>query len=181
MRRVAPRLLPLLLLAFVALTGCRAYGGYGTEEALANEMDEAVRLFAERLERARGDLQALNNAASGNPALQPLKDPYRAMVEVHEVTLERQRALAEAFTADDSYRGLHRAYGAVATQQRMIQRRYLGLHAQIAAAVRGEDLATVNMPSRAEYYIAPTFYQRVENARNELTMQQALRGGRVGS
>jgi hypothetical protein len=177
MRSAASRFFPLLLLAFVALTGCRTYGGYETEEATAAEMKEAVTLFADNLERAQGNLQALNNAASGNPDLQRFKEPYQAMVNVHELALERQREILEEFGPGDSYRGLHRAYGAIVTQQRMIRHRYFNLHEQIAYAVRGESPEAYNMPTRTEYYVSPIWYQHEENERNQMTMQQALRGG----
>jgi hypothetical protein len=182
MRPLAPRLarVPLALVVVLLLaTGCRTYGGYGTEEATYAQMERAARLYADALDRAEGDLQALTNAAASTPALQEVVAAYEEAVATHRARLESHQGIVAEYGPGDTYRGLHRAYGTMVTEQRMSRYRYVELHEQVARVMQGEEARLASAPPRSEYQIAPSWYDRLQNAKNRLTMQEALRGGRL--
>lgn len=164
------------LLSLLALTGCRTYGGYDSEPLTLDQMQTATQQFAENLEQARSDLSLLEAATATNPALDPLEQTYRTTVTLHAEKLDHHRRIVEEFNAaDGSYRALSRNYGAIISDQRLVQQRYRSLLARISRTVRGVDPQPApEMKSR--YSVAPIFYSQAERELNTLTMNEALRG-----
>lgn len=155
------------------VSGCRTYGGYGTEEAIPRQMQEAVQQFASELNRAQSDLAALSEAAEQNSALASLEARYRDLVAQHEAFLEDHRGLVERFQDGGSYRDLNRNYGAMISEQRLMRTWYTELHVRIQRAVTGAPVVGQAVP-KSRYVVNPTYYDRVQNRR--VTMAEALRG-----
>lgn len=159
----------------LALTGCRTYGGYGSEEATYRQMQQANRQFANDLERARADLEALEDAAAQNDALTSYAERFQALVQRHEQTLEEHRATVEGMSASDDYRSLHRSYGTIITEARILRKQYNRVVERVRQTVRGESGPTVERVDRSAYFVEPVEYKAERNAQR-LTMDEALRG-----
>lgn len=170
LRRLA---VALSLVGLVLFTGCRTYGGYGSEEATYSQMQAANAQFADQLERARADLEALQSAADTNAALQPLAERMDNMVDTHEDLLAEHEDLVASMTADDGYRALHKAYGTLVTESRLMRKQYDRVVRNVQATVRGTDLYTKPLSARSAYYVSPI--GDPERAPASLTMEQALR------
>jgi len=171
----ARRPLPLVLVvALLLLSGCRTYGGYGTEAATYNQMQQANQQYATELERARADLERLESAAASNAALAPLAERFRNAMAEHEERLNQHRSFTESMSADSGYRDLHQAYGTITTDMRMTNKRYTRIVQRVAATVSGEPM---DEPYRARstYFTAPLEYAQMDNA-DRVTLRQALQG-----
>lgn len=166
------RLVPLV--ALLLLTGCRTYGGYETEAKTYTALQQTHRQFATELERAKADLNLLEEAAAENEALEPLADRFAGIVARHEQVLAEQQDLLRRLSPESSYRDLHRAFGAVVTDRRLTAKRYNRAVVAVQAAVRGVPVANAITP-RSYYVVEPLDYARLDNA-DRLTMQEALRG-----
>lgn len=161
------------LIALLVLTGCRTYGGRGTEAATYQQIQQAVRQFSDDLGRAQSDLQSLESAATSTPSLEPFAARFASVVQRHEATLDDHRAMADALSASSSYRDLHRAYGAITTDQRLIGKLYNRVVDNVHATVRGIPLAQTDSLDASYYQVQPMEYDRIVNARR-MTMEQAL-------
>lgn len=170
---------PLILIPVVCLlmlAGCRTYGGYETEALTLNQMQTATQQFADKLEQARADLNLLEQATATNEALQALERRYRETVSLHEEKLQLHRDVVARFEAEDgTYRDLHRNYGALISDQRLVQQRYRSLLQRISRTVRGLG-AQDDAMLESHYFVTPLFYPRTESQRSRLTMNEALRG-----
>jgi monoamine oxidase len=167
-----------ITLALLTLTGCRTYGGYGTEQETYNQMQQANRQYAADLERARADLKALEEAARVRDTLATMVDRYRQAVQTHEARLEQHRSLADRLSESSSYRTLHRVYGSVIKEQQMTRSTYQRMHQRVRKTVGGPSTAAVQQPNEPEsgYFVAPLHYRRIEGENNLITMREALRG-----
>jgi hypothetical protein len=166
------RLAPILLLV-LALTGCRLYGGYGTEAELQEQLSNVTNDFADNLARTEADLQVLERAASDRADLEPFVEQFRTLIDEHESLLDQHRSITERLADSGDYRALHRNYGAITTEQRMMRQRYDRTIRQIRATVSGESADAQPLPNESFYYVEPVEYRRMEN-RRELTMEDAL-------
>jgi hypothetical protein len=89
-----------VLLLILTLTGCRTYGSdYGVRDALLTRIEQSNQRFAESLERARGEQEALQRAARSNPALTPLAERYAAVVAHQTETIDAHRMMTEGLDA----------------------------------------------------------------------------------
>lgn len=165
-----------LLALMVVLTGCRTYGGYDSEARTYAQMQQANSQFANDLTRAEGELDALQNAASDNADLQPLAERYADLVEQHEQTLASHEEVVETLSADTDYRTLNRRYGALITEQRIVNNHYRMATERVYATVTGGDVPTRVVPE-AISYTEPYEYRQMRNA-ERLTMSAALNGTR---
>lgn len=163
----------LSVFALLLLVGCRTYGGYGTEEKTYANIQDAVQRFSEDLDRAKTDLQALQSAADTNEALQPYAERFASEVSRHEATLERHREVLDGLSPSSSYRDLHRQYGAMTTDQRMIRTFYERTIYNVFATVHDEPLVQKVETNKSYYQVEPVDYYQLEN-RDELTMEEAL-------
>jgi len=160
-----------LCLLFVA-SGCRTYGGYGTEEQTYEEMTEAVEELEADLQAAKSDLKQLRAAAEQRAALVPLADRYQTLVSSHESMIDAQRQKVESLSAEASYRTLHRTYGAFDTDQRLLRRQYERTVRQVYAVVRDTTPPVPPVRDPSTYSITPVNYPRPHR---EITMVEALR------
>ena len=170
----------VLLLALVA-SGCRTYGGYGSTEEMLGKIQQATQLFAEELERSKGEQEALQRAAAANPALADFAERFTAVVERQEAVVAEQQALVEGVHAGgnilfdwvgpDSYRRLHSAYGAIISDQQIVRDRYAEVLMDLQQAV-GATTPAQRMPSR--YQVAPQFYERIRSASGQHSVADIL-------
>lgn len=163
------------LLGVLFFTGCRTYGGHGSEEATYRQMQEANRQFADQLERAQADLKTLRQAADANEALQPLAERFAGMIHTHEELLAHHEEIVSSMSAEDSYRALHSAYGTLVTEARLMRKQYNRVVNNVQATVRGTALYPDKLPDKSFYYVEPVGQERMANA-EQLTMEEALRG-----
>lgn len=168
------RFLPLLLLLVV--TGCRTYGGYGTETVLHEQMQEANRQFSDDLQRAKADLATLKAAADTSEMLQPMVERFQNNIDEHTAVLDQHRQMTEDLAGSGNYRALHRAYGTITTDQRVMRKKYNRTVERVHAAVTGTTVASGEPFNQSFYFVQPFEYTREQNARR-LTMEQALRAG----
>lgn len=170
------RLLPLLpVLALMVLSGCRTYGGYGSEAAMYNQLEQGTQQYEDALERARADAEQLQAAADTNDALAPLAERLQNAIATHEERLAHHEEKVRDLSADAGYRDLHVAYGALTTDMRMTRTHYTRIVQKVAATVSGEPVDE-SVRLQSTYYTAPVDYAQLEN-RRPLTMRQALQGG----
>jgi len=170
------RLSPLVLFAGVLmLVGCRTYGdrGYESGPKTYRAMQQTVQQMEQGLSRAQSDLRRLQSAAASADTLDGLVDRYRGLVESHETTLEQHRAQAEELTGESAYRTLHRTYGAMITDQRLLRRQYERTTHKVWATVRDTTLPKAPTRLESSYSITPVQYPRPQ--RPEISMAEALR------
>ena len=180
--------LALLLVA----SGCRTYGDdYGNEEATLEGIAEANEQFADDLARARTELGTLRRVAAANPALEPLAEQYAELLVAHEVVLDVHRDMAAKLDAGDSiwdqtiggwvgggdYRPLHRAYGAIISEQQIVRDRYDEL-VRNALITTGRDslnyVWALEPYPEGRYYVIPPQYERIRNLGAYTSMSRAL-------
>ena len=166
------RLLSLFLLIAV-VTGCRTYGGYGTEEELQEQIGEAVDEFEQNLARSEADLAVLQRAAGEQSDLSPLVERFQSNLEKHRELLASHRSIAQDLKGSSSYRNLHRGYGTITTEQRMMRDTYNRTVRHIRAEVTGEPVEAEPLPNESFYYVEPVYYSRLKNPQ-QITMKQAL-------
>ena len=178
----------MLLVLFVA-AGCRTYGGYGSAEDTLAKIQEATQRFAEDYQRAQGERDALQRAAAADPALAEVAERFAAVVEQQGAMVEEHRRTAEeasaggnilfAWVGPDAYRRLHRTYGALISDQQIIQDRY----AEVLGALE-EAVGTATMmktPEEGRYQVAPHFYNRTEYAKTQRSAADILAQARAAA
>jgi outer membrane murein-binding lipoprotein Lpp len=159
-----------VMLAALAVSGCRTYGGHGSESANYEQMQRAVGILEEDLERARADLRAAQAAASSSPRAEVLATNFGEIVEEHARIVNEQKELLEGLSEDSDYRDLSRAFGAINTQRQAIQERY-GRFLQ-GAYVAFADTAgwDVDRP----YSSIPPYYKQIAATGQTHTLKQVL-------
>lgn len=169
-----PHLLLAVLVGTLLLVGCRTYGdeGYDSGPKTYGALQQAVQLTEQDLNRAESDLRRLESAAASGDTLQGLVDRYRALVESHAATLGQHRGQVEQLSSESPYRTLHRIYGAVITDRRLLSRQYERTTRKVWATVR--DTTMPRRPQRPEssYSITPVQYPQ---ERPDISMAEALR------
>ena len=171
------RFSPLVLLAGALMfVGCRTYGdeGYGTEPKTYAALQQTVQQMERELGRAESNLRRLQSAAASADTLEALVDRYRGVVESHASLLEKHRAQADRLTSESAYRTLHRIYGAVITDQRLLRRQYERTTRKVWATVRDTTLPRAPKRLESSYSITPVRYPLPE--RPDISMAEALRG-----
>jgi hypothetical protein len=163
-----------LLALLLATTGCRTYGGYGSEEGTVAQIQQANADFDSRLDRARSDLELLQQSAQENPSLEGLVSVYEQVVAMHEDKLALHQSYAEGLTEDSGYREISRKYGAVISEQRLVSIRYQEMHERIQQTLRTGETSTESAALQSSYQVVPLYYRRAENQASGLTMRDAL-------
>ena len=192
MTHVSHRLVAILLLGLWILgSGCRTYGDYGNEAKTLEQIQQANALFADALERARGNLALLEDAADANPAYATAAVHYAEIVRGHEIALTYHRELEEvAEDNEDDYRTLHRSYGAIVAEQRLTQDQYArvvdGLRRTLQATDAEADPRLVQrwsrlVPLTGRYHVAPPYYEQVGYARPPRVELRDLLGASPGA
>ena len=130
----------VLLVVLTLLSGCRMYGGYGSEEATKAVLTTTVATFVQELsamEALQSDVAGTEQAAAFNHAL-----------ALHRSVAERQQERVSALSEVGSYRVLSRALGAVVAEQERVHMRY----EEVADAIAN---GSVQAYARSYYTIYP--------------------------
>jgi hypothetical protein len=166
------RLLALLALV-LTMTGCRTYGGYGSEDASLVQIGAANAYFAQQLGRAEADLRTLEQAAASNASLATYAAQYRAFVLVHQAFLDAHQELEADLEGGGSYREVHRALGAIISEQNLVSDLYERLLLQIWQTTQGDSTVHA-FPDRGTYEIMPPYYSAVTYRQHKLDMNTSL-------
>ncbi|RMF56340.1 MAG: hypothetical protein D6746_12625 [Bacteroidetes bacterium] len=150
---------PVLALVVLAGTGCRTYGGYGSEEATLAQIEAANERFAEALRRAEAEAAMLSEALADVKAVAPYVDAYRWVTQRHAEMLETHRAKYETLQQGASYRELSRALGAIVTEQIVVQEQYEHL---LWAMAYAESMPALTVRLLSSYQAIPPYYVRIE-------------------
>jgi hypothetical protein len=171
------RSLPLIaLIGLVLLGGCRTYGNekYETGPKTYDALQESVKQLEQELGRAESDLRQLESAAEDRDDLKPLAERYRSYVESHEAALDGYREQAEQLSRDAAYRTLHRTYGALTTDRRLLEKQYQRTVRKVWATVRDTTIPRKPVRDPSLYVITPVNFPRTES-KGPITMNDALR------
>lgn len=182
MNNVTPsktRFLVLATVLFVALSGCRTYGGYGSEEASFNEIQEINERFASDLGKAKNELSTLQQAAAQNRELSAYVDRYEALLARHEALVAQHQELTGSLEVrtgalgrlSTSYRDLSRALGSITVEQLGMKKHYQQLANDLAMHGSGDASALGPM---SRYQAIPPYYERLRVAMNQHSLNDAL-------
>jgi hypothetical protein len=149
------------LLAVLWLAGCRTYGGYGSEDQLAAQIQQSHTQFTQMLDQARNDFIVLQQQAAANPALAPQVAAFEATLQAHEA-LVRDHEVGRHPAAGASYRDLSNAFGAMLSEHQQIADRYQAVLQQ----ARGGQAVAVD---QSRYQVVPPYYVRVLQAQSAAT------------
>lgn len=162
-------LLVLLVAGFV-LTGCRTYGGYGSEEAAVHEIGQANERFAAELERARSDAERLQSLVARHETLAPFVAEYEQWVAEHAALLEAHKEKYEQLSGGASYRKVSRALGAVVSEQQLVHEGYR----EVLEDMLGMRDRLVKRALSVHYQQVPVYYRRIEEQIYNPTVSQVL-------
>lgn len=182
MNKVTPsttRFLVLATLLFISLSGCRTYGGYGTEEASFDEIQEINERFASELGKAKGELPMLQQAAVQNRELGVYAERYEALLARHEALIAHHEELTGSLEVrtgalgrlSTSYRDLSRALGSITVEQLALKNDYHQLANDLA--MHGSDKIAAPGPM-SRYQAVPPYYERLRVAMNQHSFNDAV-------
>lgn len=173
----SPQFALLVLVGGLLLAGCRTYGNeaYDTQRKTYAAIQNTVQQLDQDFGRAQSDLRQLESAAESMDTLEVLADRFRSIVSSHEATLELHRGQAEQLTNGSSYRSLHRAYGALVTDRRLLQRQYERTIRAVWATVRDTTPPLAPVRLQSTYMTTPIGFP-AEGAVTAITMARALQG-----
>lgn len=161
------------LLAIAALTtGCRTYGGHGSEDATYTQILSAVERYEAQAERMRGDYQALIEASGQNPELLPFSSRLASTLEIQEASLRHAQALADNVSASSDYRALNRALGSLVSHQQRVDDAYT----RILEDIQGDRVDLLRRQDPARYQIVPAYYARIEASLARVPLREAIAG-----
>lgn len=166
-----------LLVGALVLVGCRTYGdaGYQSDQKTYDAIQQTVQQIEQDLGRAQSDLRRLESAAETMDTLGVLAERYRSLVGTHESALAEHREQVEQLTGESAYRTLHRIYGAMITDRRLLQRQYERTTRKVWATVRNTEIPRVPFRLASSYMITPVRFPRVDGV-DTITMAEALQG-----
>jgi hypothetical protein len=173
---VSVRVLVVAAASLLVMTGCRTYGNdkYDTGPKTYQAIQQTVQQMEQELGRARSDLRQLEAAAKTMDTLRTLTARYRSHVESHEAALAVHRDQAERLSAGSSYRTLHRTYGAMVTDRRLLDKQYRRTVRAVWATVRDTTVPRRRALDPSRYVITPINFPRV-GERGPISMAEALR------
>lgn len=169
------RSLLVVLTGALLLTGCRTYGdeGYESGPKMYRALQETVKQLEQDLGRAESDLRRLESAAESRDNLEPLAERYRTLVRGHEAMLQQYRGKAKTLSESSAYRSLHRSYGALVTERRLVQKQYERATRKVWATVRDSTTPRAPKQKKSSYMITPVQYP--EGNQPDISMAEALR------
>jgi hypothetical protein len=169
------------MLTLVVVSGCRTYGGRGSEAATYEQMQRAAAIFQEDLARAQGELSSIQQAGVADSLAAAIGHEYEVIVGHHQEALETQRGLVESLSEDSDYKDLNRAFGAINAQQQAIRSQYERLLEGVHRAYT--DTMGASSGERP-YSLIPPYYNRLADNSSEVSFNDVLeviRSGRAPS
>lgn len=175
------RMTSILCLMILLLSGCRTYGGYGTEEATFNQIQESNAVFANDLDKARGELTKLKQAAQQNTGLSPYVADYEMLLEKHSHLVEAHAKLASTLSVSTgfigqltpSYRNLNRALGSIAADQAAMKGGYYRFASHLISDGSEQGMLESNV-DRSRYQAVPPYYLAITHALDRKSVSAAL-------
>ncbi len=163
---------------FIALTGCRTYGDYGTEQASYDQIETINTQFVQDLERAKGELQVLKRAAGIDGELHGAVAQYEALLVRHEEMIAEHEKWTQPLIVktglfgklSTSYRDLSRALGYIAAEQLSMHKQYDAF----AASLLSEAQRATFQVEQGRYQVAPPFYEQIRFALAKRSISDAL-------
>ena len=157
-------------LSIMVFSGCRTYGGYDSEEAIYNQIVEINGVFANELEKAKGNLSRLEQAAKQKASLEEFVHEYEDLLAHHEHMIHEHAELTESLEIKTgfvgqltpAYRNLNRALGYIAAEQSAMRNGYYRFAAHLGGDHQETDWSTGVENSR--YQAVPPFYHEVHHA-----------------
>ncbi len=180
----------LAVLLLVA-AGCRMYGSDESVQALEDGIRQEAAALAAARDEVKLNAAALEALAEDDQALTlfaqrlvALGRDYDALVEFHRETAAREgggllgNSPLVAWIGRDRYRGLHRTYGAMIAEQRVLTDRYEALRSDMQVFATGSVAMVPQEVGR--YQIAPQFYRRLEHAAQRQELSDILASMNAG-
>ncbi|HEX7072114.1 MAG TPA: hypothetical protein VF190_14980 [Rhodothermales bacterium] len=158
-----PAAFVFLLIPVVLITGCRTYGGHGSEEAALSQIEAAYEQFERELAQAKSDLSTLQAAASNNAALAGASAQLDEAVREHEALLAEHAERVEAAREHaGNYRFLHRTLGGMLSEQEMLSRQYQMIEDDLR--MQADSTFTARSGSVIpRYHVVPPYFERLQN------------------
>ena len=161
----------------VIVSGCRSYGGKGSESATFEELQRVHGLFEGMLLRRQADLRALEAATSEDERLATLAEQYDELVQRHEALVDEQRETVTELSAESDYRDLHRAFGSMVATQKAVQMGYDGVLEHAYRSFLSSDTTTY---SDRPYALIPPYYNQVRESQRTWTLNDVFTATRSG-
>ena len=160
----------LFIVTLVLLSGCRTYGGYGSEEASFAQLQTAVARYEAQAERMAGDRQALSDASATDPTLAPFAVRMADLVDAQSKSIAKARATLAEVSDGSSYRVLHRALGSVVSQQQIVDDAY----GRLLIDIQGDRMTSLQREAPARYQVVPVYYARIEASLEQVSLRDAI-------
>lgn len=170
-RRLSAHSLLAVIVLLTALSGCRSYGGQGSEEAIYEEMQRGHQVFEKVLDRKRAELRTLQQAASENERLADLAEQYARMVQGHQALLDEYGEEIANLSPDSDYRNLNHAFGAMIAMHRTVKMQYDRLLDHAHRSFLSADTASA---VKRPYALIPPYFDRVREGQRELTLNDVI-------
>ncbi|MCY4224133.1 MAG: hypothetical protein OXF06_04795 [Bacteroidetes bacterium] len=155
-----------LAFTLLILTGCRTYGGSTNDQLEASLITASEQIVAEA-QMFINEAQMLSEAAMRHPELIPFSEKMHAINSEYIKMMEKHKKLVDEvqqirdfpitnWIANDRYRALHRAYGALITERELKHRKrsYLltDLSAHLGLAGHQQSVEEGRLQIRPHYY-----------------------------
>lgn len=169
-----------ILLVLGISSGCRTYGGHGSEQASYDQIATINTRFAQDLERAKGELQGLTQAAGSDADLKMALKQYESLLGLHEEMVAEHAELAGTLVVKPgaigrlgtSYRDLNRALGYITAEQLGMKNDYVSFASSL---LKNDDQRAAVQEEESRYEIAPPYYERIRFALAKRSVSDALR------
>lgn len=161
----------------LVLGGCRSYGGYGSEEANLEQIQQLNLTFTEQLTSIERSLEDLRQLAAAREDLQPHLERYEEAVQLHEEMVEEHAVFAERAEENrGDHRALHRLFRAIVVDHSRMRDHYDRLLQNLYGTASPDEAAarTVTTRDRGYYQVAPPYHQRIERVEPDLSLSDVL-------
>jgi len=161
---------PVLLVALV-LSGCRTYGGHGSEDATVSQFATMSEWASQESRRLAGDRQALEDAVAARPELAAFIGPVAELSEELGRLGARWSEVAGAGYEASSYRELHHLLGGMISERQAWQNAYRALARNVAAVALGTGTGP---RAASRYQVAPVYYERLASSLDEVRIRDLV-------
>ena len=166
----------------VLLSGCRTYGGYNSEQATYDQIQETNAVFAGEYERAVGELARLETAAGRNANLGPHVEHLAHLVDLHKEMAERHAELTSSLVVrtgfsgqlTPAYRNLNRALGNIAVDQATMHDHYERFAQVLMGEAASSGVEWSKNVERSRYQAVPPYYLQIQEELNTTSVSSAL-------
>ena len=181
MKQMYHRFSFLVCFLILILSGCRTYGGYDSEVALFDQVEESNSVFANELNKARGELQKLQQAAQQDVSMAPMVAEYEMLLEKHSHLVELHADLAATLEVKTgilgqltpAYRHLNRVMGSIAVEQNAMKGQYYQFADRLINREDTGDMWAASI-AKSRYQAVPPYYRAISHALDRKSVSAAL-------